>query len=261
MAINWGALGDLGTAAANASFGRAQGRQAEAQYGLDRNRQIMDRLGAELAMRRGDTSDALRGSFLQNVQDATIAAPAGVTVPRIAGGVRPSAIGNRADIGALLERNARARLASPTPTYASVDADTPQAPQAGKMDKFLNTFGTIAPMMSKVAPMLGIGKGAAAMAAHEAAHAGGAAAAGAAGSGGLMGTLGTIAPLASIPFLVSSMIKQDPTVTAVEQARERMVASGTWTPQLQQEFLRTKNPFQKDRRAAYAAFAQKIGAM
>src|SRR5689334_15726705 len=87
------ALEDFSTVAGNIAAGRASGRLSEADYGLQRQTAIQN-------ARRAALGEALRGGALQGVQDVNFSGlPYGVTVPEQTGGLRPSAITNRDQIG------------------------------------------------------------------------------------------------------------------------------------------------------------------
>lgn len=146
------ALGMLGGAAASASAGRAQGRVGQQEADIARQQAILAGLNTDLAQRRFTSSEyqrnagnAARGSFLEGVKDFNVTPPPGVNMGTISGGARPSAIVDKEGLGGLIRRQSVAQLVTPQ-ALPGVPA-LPAQPQAGKLDKFLNIFGTIAPMI------------------------------------------------------------------------------------------------------------------
>jgi hypothetical protein len=72
------------------------------------------------------SKQAVKGSFLTGVQDANVTAPAGVPRGNITGGLRPSAIPDRAAIGDAMKRQAMLELLNPTqPGSTPVSQRTP----------------------------------------------------------------------------------------------------------------------------------------
>lgn len=108
--------------------GREAGRDAEnAQnatdydYQLAQQRAELQRLDADLAQRnfqnqnyQRQADNAVRGGLLQGLQDVSIEVPEGITMGKITGGARPSAISGKEEIGNILKRNAMIDLLDPS---------------------------------------------------------------------------------------------------------------------------------------------------
>jgi hypothetical protein len=93
-------------------------------------------------------SNSVRGDTLANLQDATISGlPSRINVPQIGGGLRPSLLSqNSRDLGKDMSRQALMQQLqgdqfTPMPA-ANIPSITPM-PQAGALDKILNTVGVI----------------------------------------------------------------------------------------------------------------------
>lgn len=73
--------------------------------------------------------NATRGGLLQGLQDVSIQAPAGIQMGTVTGGLRPSAIQGKNEIGAALQRNAMIDLLDPTKVNGGQSLpDMPTAP-------------------------------------------------------------------------------------------------------------------------------------
>lgn len=151
------ALGILGTTAGDASAARGQGRVDQQTADIQRNNAIINQIQADLAQKRYTQSNyqtgannAVRGGLLTGLNDVNITGlPAGVHMPTITGGARPSAIDNKVGIGQLLERHGIDQMNAPGAGLPAIP-QLPAQPQAGKLDKFLNIFGTIAPLLGEL---------------------------------------------------------------------------------------------------------------
>jgi hypothetical protein len=100
--------------------GRAQNRAAEAnnayldnQMGMDRYQMELQREQLDLQRRQyqqdvydRNTRRAVYGGALQGVNDVEVTAPPGIPMGNVTGGLRPSAISNRHEIGSNLQRQA-----------------------------------------------------------------------------------------------------------------------------------------------------------
>lgn len=149
----WQRAAQLGTtAAAGMAAGRAEGRQAELDAALRMDAGARNRAQIELEQRvvgereyDQNTQRALRGALLQGLEDVNIQAPAGVQMGSVTGGLRPSAIGSRDDIGKFLETRARASMANPKPFSPLPDA-TASVPQGSWFDDALGIVGMASPL-------------------------------------------------------------------------------------------------------------------
>jgi len=172
----WSRLARLGTSrdageAANALLqGRAAGRAEEANYDLDYDRLALLRaqqesqraregVDADLAQRRyqnenyqRNAGNAVRGGYLQGVQDVNIQAPSTIPRANITGGARPSAILNARQMGQQIQGQALEALAqpqntSPLPSYNPAplpSLSTP--PRPGPIDTGLNWAAVLSPL-------------------------------------------------------------------------------------------------------------------
>jgi len=155
--------------------GRADGRAAEVGVVQDQDAATLDRArlaedqaqrqqntafdAADLDMKRREYADKSRttgygdralGGLLQGLQDFSVEAPEGVTVGKISGGLRPSAMLGKEALGRDMARSAIQRGID-GPNFSDVErVDGPQIPglselpKAGKLDSFLNIAGLIA---------------------------------------------------------------------------------------------------------------------
>ena len=151
-------LGGVGDVAGKMSSGRAQGRQQEANYGLQR-----DALGMQ-AQQQGIQNDttryqqALRLAMLGGAQDANIQLPDHLAghMPTMSGGLRPSMLDRTPVMGpdgqptgqmtghGALSREDIIQSMQPRILQALMNGETYKlaaAPQAGGFDKFLNLLG------------------------------------------------------------------------------------------------------------------------
>lgn len=128
---------DVGGALSDMSAGRADGRQEEWNAEMDRVRAqaMLDQVA--LNRRQLNQNSAVRGNLMQGIQDVNIEAPAGIPRGKISGGLRPSAIPDRASIGADMERQAREELLNPP------DRSISDPPAPNGFDSFLNAAGPI----------------------------------------------------------------------------------------------------------------------
>ncbi len=114
--------------AGSVAQGRQAGRDSANAAALAGDRNANDRYLTQLEALRYDderrsglANDALRGSYLQNVQDVNIEAPSGIRMGTVTGGARPSLLTNRAAVGGDLERKAmidllKSQNAGPAPS-------------------------------------------------------------------------------------------------------------------------------------------------
>jgi hypothetical protein len=94
---------------------------------------MLDALRADLDQRRflsdeygRNTGRAIHGGLLQGTQDVDIQAPAGVQMGTVSGGLRPSSITGKEDIGRTLQQRAMQELTNPTqPGGVGPDGPTP----------------------------------------------------------------------------------------------------------------------------------------
>jgi hypothetical protein len=174
--------GIAGKLFSGASQGRSEGRAAEIGVTQEQDAATLDRarLAEQQAARQQGTNldlagldlerreytdkarsqgynDRARGGLLQGLQDFEIEAPEGITVGKISGGLRPSAILNKEALGRDMERGAIQRGLE-GPQFADVErVDGPaipglsELPKAGKLDSFLN----IASLISNLAGGVG----------------------------------------------------------------------------------------------------------
>jgi hypothetical protein len=122
------ALAALGKMIADWRVGRQEGRKEEQSAAnqnnttnILRNNSAMTGINADILQRNylGENYDrnadnAVRGGYLQGVEDINIPRPAGVPTRNITGGLRPSAFVNRKEVGAALEKEAMTELLDPT---------------------------------------------------------------------------------------------------------------------------------------------------
>jgi hypothetical protein len=198
MAINWSKLGEI---AAGAAKGRADGRLAEANYGISRDAVAGRNAATNVDLDSTRIKQAIMLSMLGpgGVQDAQVTPPAHIAarMPTMTGGLRPSAIPGREQIYSA----AYPRIMESLFKGEHMPAMTP-TPEEGKWGKALSMIGEGAGLYSSfggkagtVAAALGKGAGVA----------GGGAAGGAAalGAGGLSVSA---APLASLGIGTSSAL-------------------------------------------------------
>jgi hypothetical protein len=94
---------------------------------------MLDALRADLDQRRflsdeygRNTGRAIHGGLLQGTQDVDIQAPAGIQMGTVSGGLRPSSITGKEDIGRTLQQRAMQELTNPTqPGGVGPDGPTP----------------------------------------------------------------------------------------------------------------------------------------
>ena len=146
-------LFDLGQGLSGMLAGRAAGRTGEANYLLDRN--VLEQAGqrsqqdallqailADLQQRQfagqdyqRNVSNALQGGLLQGTQDADISGlPEGVQMGQVSGGLRPSALAGRENLGRLMRANAMESLMNPASAssinYGPASQANPGGPNA-----------------------------------------------------------------------------------------------------------------------------------
>lgn len=156
------------------SKGRADGRKEEIDIGMSQDQAALNRAyleeqqrsrqqrtgfdQADLDMRRREYTDTSRtqgyrdraqGGLLQGIEDAVVTPPEGIRMGTVTGGLRPSAIVNRKQLGRDMESSAisRGRMGPQFDAVETVGAGqipgaTPM-PQAGRLDKFLNIASLI----------------------------------------------------------------------------------------------------------------------
>lgn len=141
------ALSSVGKVVQGAVKDRQAARQGQADYNLqydaeERARQETALRGVQtdLDQRRylddlyqQKTREAIKGGLLQGLQDINIQRPAGIPSANITGGLRPSAITNRAQIGDALQRQALVELMNPTQMAGGTSRELPSIPKLGPM--------------------------------------------------------------------------------------------------------------------------------
>lgn len=155
-------VGAAGRAMGAFAGGRAEGRGAEAEYGLEWDREArarhqaeLDALDMEIRQREfaskeydRDVGRSMRGGLLQGLEDVNIDVPDGVEMGTISGGLRPSAIVGKDEIGRSMQANALPNLRNPNmpsgplrglPTLEPMS----RPPEPGAADTALN-IGSIA---------------------------------------------------------------------------------------------------------------------
>ena len=172
------ALGAAGSVMSGIGAGRAEGRQAEATANQNQGRAQADiyRALADAIMRQGTLGQqkaeferdspnvrfgqAMRGNLAANMQDVSMQVPDRLKpyMVNFSGGLRPSAIGaggraagqQLADLGSGMMGKDSFELPNlPAPPQ------TPDMPQAGWLDKFLNIAGPAASAVGVLGPMIG----------------------------------------------------------------------------------------------------------
>ena len=122
-----------GSVGAGRQAGRDQANQTALtadQVANDRYRTQLEALRYDDERRGGLANDALRGSYLQNVQDVNITAPDGIRMGTVTGGARPSLLTNRGAVGGDLERKAMLDLLKSQPA-----GPAPAVPQPTPMQE------------------------------------------------------------------------------------------------------------------------------
>ncbi len=116
----------LPTVLGAASGGAAAGRKTQAELDQERYRNVLAGVQQELAQQKQlqgqgqlDYNNAVRGGLLQGLQDVKITAPPGIPMGTVTGGLRPSAITNKSDIGSQMQQAAMLDLLSNNPGGAS----------------------------------------------------------------------------------------------------------------------------------------------
>lgn len=158
------ALGIGGDIAANALAGRTAGRQAEADYNMDRDRLALDRAAIE---RRGQLDAAnldldqrqvgsklddsrlaqvIKLGLLGGLEDINIETPQELQgfVGKVAGGARPSAIAGRADVVAAMRPRIMEKILSGEkfdPINLAKLPELSETPRPGGVDKALEIGG------------------------------------------------------------------------------------------------------------------------
>ncbi len=155
-----------GEVAGNMAAGRADARQAEANYGLDRDRVALDRAAldrsgaldlADLDLRRRESASsldrdnvkaAILGGLLQGVEDVTIDVPDHIKsrMGTITGGLKPSAIVGREQIGKDLQDRMLPKVKSGEtfdPVELSALPELTDAPRSSGLDAALGALGMI----------------------------------------------------------------------------------------------------------------------
>lgn len=138
-------IADVAPAVTALNTGRAQGRAAEDAANIVYDANNVRRSESAQDNYQRNLSNALRGGLLQGVQDVNVSSPAGIPRGNVTGGLRPSAIVGREDIGKRLQDQANRNLLG---MDEGGDTDTPDLsprPSAGKFDSVL---GTLAPLLS-----------------------------------------------------------------------------------------------------------------
>lgn len=130
---------------ASMEAGRAAGRTAEdaANQTYDRNN-INRSIAADDNYQR-NVGNALRGGLLQGTQDSTITAPAGIRMGTVTGGLRPSAILGKEDIGKQLQTQATKNLLA---SDQSGDTTTPALTPRPSSNGFDTALNVAAPILS-----------------------------------------------------------------------------------------------------------------
>ena len=181
----WQTLGDVGGALGSAGVGRAQGRLAETQANAAYDRALTDlyasentantaknnfglnRAGVDLAQRNfaltapgARAHNAVRGDILSSAKDVAFSGlPAGINVPTISGGLRPSMFTPQTrSLGSTMTQQAldaqqKGDTFDPLPQWsAGPNPPTlPPPPQASSLDTLLNSAGTVGSLSSILA--------------------------------------------------------------------------------------------------------------
>jgi len=110
----------------DADFQQIQDRTAVQRAAVDQNRIPLEIQQQQfLADEYGrSVNEAVRGGLFQGLEDVKITAPAGIKMGSISGGLRPSAIAGRYDLGRQLQEQALNRMRNPTKL-----ADIPAVPE------------------------------------------------------------------------------------------------------------------------------------
>jgi hypothetical protein len=133
------ALGAVGNIAGALGKGRADGRAAEADYGLRRDQVAGQNAAANVNADSTRLRQAMLLSLLGGVQDAQITPPAHIAdrMATVTGGMRPSAIQGKQEIVDTM----RPRIMQALLSGQHMPGLT-EAPQAGMFDKILSGLGT-----------------------------------------------------------------------------------------------------------------------
>lgn len=134
------AAGKIGEVAGSKAKGSAEGRLAEAEFGLKRDALGMQHANANIAADSTRARQAMLLSLLGGMQDAQITPPAHIAerMPQITGGFKPSAIQGREEIVAAM----RPRIMEALLSGQHMPGLTP-VPKASGLDKALSGIGTI----------------------------------------------------------------------------------------------------------------------
>jgi hypothetical protein len=133
------ALGAIGNIAGSVAKGRADGRAAEADYGLRRDQVAGQNAAANVNADSTRLRQAMLLSLLGGVQDVNITPPAHIAdrMASVTGGMRPSAIQGKQEIVDTM----RPRIMQALLSGQHLPGLTP-TPQAGFLDKLLGGIGT-----------------------------------------------------------------------------------------------------------------------
>ncbi len=150
-----GVSGIAGSAAKGNAQGQAQ--QATIQQNQDAlalkrqeqiHQQILDAIAAQKSQYADATHQALGGGLLQGLQDVSFdGLPAGVSVPHISGGLRPSSILGATGIGKSMQERGLSAMSNPALSSMRMYQDTAMPdltslPKQGAMSKILGAIGT-----------------------------------------------------------------------------------------------------------------------
>jgi hypothetical protein len=133
------ALGAIGNVAGSVAKGRADGRMAEADYGLQRDRLAGQNATANVNADSTRMRQAMLLSLLSGTQDMQVAPPAHIAerMGSVSGGLRPSAMQGKEDIvSAMRPRIMQALLSGQHMPGLTA------APESGFLDSLLSGIGT-----------------------------------------------------------------------------------------------------------------------
>lgn len=135
----------IGPALGKMEANRAAGRTAEDTANLNYDQNNIARSIAAGNDYQRNTWNALRGGLLQGAQDSTITAPPGIRMGTITGGLRPSAILGKEDLGKQLQVQAMKNLLASDQSGATTTPAMTARPNANGFDTGLNIA---APLLS-----------------------------------------------------------------------------------------------------------------
>lgn len=102
--------------------------QVNVNLDLDQRRYLDDHF-------KQKTNEAVRGGFLQGAQDAHVNRPSTIPGGNLTGGLRPSAITGRQEIGSALQRQAMLELMNPTQQTGTTPGRLPAVPNVPELSR------------------------------------------------------------------------------------------------------------------------------